>query len=412
MKRVILIMAIAATIGVGLLCVQGSGRLLAPKAIEENAEVQPVVGPVIPESLAVNPVKDEAGTEAQSDDTTNEESPDKHPKAVIDQVEHDFGVMEQTGMCQWSFTIANEGEAPLKLDRGPTTCKCTMSALPPHPIPPGVLAEVQVGSKTENKEGFFSHSATIYTNDPDNDSIRLTIKGIIQKFLATQPAEIVFPTLQRGQAANGQAVVYSQAWSKFAIEDVSSSLEGLTWEISPAGAETLADLKAQSGYRIKVTVPVDAECSGVRTSLDMKIVPEDKPDDVREFSLGILGNVPPRLRLRGRSLAIGRVLDLGTMLQGQTAKERLTMTIHDEVREIEVRRIETEPKFLKVDVVPYKEGASSLGVYRIDVEVPPDATPCSYQRPKFGKIVIETDHPRIPKVEIKVELLVGANAYR
>src|SRR5579859_1602904 len=49
------------------------------------------------------------------------------PKAVIDQTEFDFGRMEVGEERQHEFTISNEGQAPLVLKKGKTTCQCTIS---------------------------------------------------------------------------------------------------------------------------------------------------------------------------------------------------------------------------------------------------------------------------------------------
>src|SRR5579872_2905137 len=50
-----------------------------------------------------------------------------YPKAVIEETEFEFGRMEVGEERSHAFIIRNEGEAPLLLKKGKTTCKCTMS---------------------------------------------------------------------------------------------------------------------------------------------------------------------------------------------------------------------------------------------------------------------------------------------
>src|SRR5436305_6362618 len=52
------------------------------------------------------------------------------PRAVLDKTEHNFGKKGQQGVGRYSFTIRNEGEIPLELRKGETSCKCTLSGLP------------------------------------------------------------------------------------------------------------------------------------------------------------------------------------------------------------------------------------------------------------------------------------------
>src|SRR5262245_20541071 len=65
-----------------------------------------------------------------------------YPKTVIDRTEFDFGRMEVGDEESHEFTIRNEGEAPLVLKKGPTTCLCTISDIPNNTVEPGKSATV------------------------------------------------------------------------------------------------------------------------------------------------------------------------------------------------------------------------------------------------------------------------------
>jgi hypothetical protein len=67
--------------------------------------------------------------------------------------------------------------------------------------------------------------------------------------------------------------------------------------------------------------------------------------------------------------------------------------------------VETSPEFLEVRVSPYKSGSESLGLYRIDVEVPPDA-PMGNFLSEAGEVRILTDHPKLPVLEFEVAFAV------
>src|SRR5262245_45002377 len=66
-----------------------------------------------------------------------------YPKTVVDRTEFDFGRMEVGDAQSHEFTIRNEGEAPLILKKGPTTCLCTISDIPNNRVDPGKSATVK-----------------------------------------------------------------------------------------------------------------------------------------------------------------------------------------------------------------------------------------------------------------------------
>src|SRR5688500_8060497 len=62
--------------------------------------------------------------------------------AVVNGEMHDFGKMDRNAKESHAFIIRNEGDAPLKLEKGETTCKCTVSDLKGNSLAPGEETEV------------------------------------------------------------------------------------------------------------------------------------------------------------------------------------------------------------------------------------------------------------------------------
>ena len=62
--------------------------------------------------------------------------------AVVDETDYDFGRMEVGEEQSHVFTIRNEGEAPLVIVKGPTTCQCTISDVETGTKAPGESAKV------------------------------------------------------------------------------------------------------------------------------------------------------------------------------------------------------------------------------------------------------------------------------
>ena len=97
------------------------------------------------------------------------------PKVVVDVDEHDFGRVAYDKSVEHAFRFSNQGQGPLILESGGTTCgKCTISRLPPGPILPGETADVVVEYHAATDQSDFRQTATILTNDPMTPRIALT----------------------------------------------------------------------------------------------------------------------------------------------------------------------------------------------------------------------------------------------
>ena len=66
------------------------------------------------------------------------------PKAVFDRKEFNFGRMEVGDKGTHDFTVRNEGDAPLILRQGQTTCQCTISEVENNRIEQGQSATIKL----------------------------------------------------------------------------------------------------------------------------------------------------------------------------------------------------------------------------------------------------------------------------
>src|SRR5262245_1226983 len=75
------------------------------------------------------------------------------PKAVVVNGErHDFGTMDRNGHGQHTFLLRNDGDEPLSLTTGQTTCKCTTFAAADDKVEPGKTAEVRLEWNAKTSE--------------------------------------------------------------------------------------------------------------------------------------------------------------------------------------------------------------------------------------------------------------------
>jgi hypothetical protein len=96
-----------------------------------DASKEPETKPVDKEIVYSNPF-----------DLTAKEGP--RPKALMKEKYFYFGRMAKGGSGSHEFVLRNEGNAPLKVAKGPTMCKCTLSSLAGQEIAPCEEIKVSV----------------------------------------------------------------------------------------------------------------------------------------------------------------------------------------------------------------------------------------------------------------------------
>lgn len=328
--------------------------------------------------------------------------------AVADSAVYRFGVMDPYRRQRHTFIIRNEGDAPLTLEKGSTSCKCTLCQVLDPVVAPGGQGRVLVEWQTAAAMEEFHHGATILTNDPDRPGVYLHIKGAVRTHLAGEPDQIVFSSVAPDHSATGQCVIYSEQWDRFTLEDFQSPLDGLSWSVEPLEESELPSQRARAGYRLTVTIPSTLPQGSFSSYLQFEVVPTASQDPAQTYRVPVQGKVLRRLSVYGPSIDLTGTINIGAVASGVGFHRRLRMKVRDEQLDMKVTRIETVPEGLKVRVTP-EPSAPSTGLYQLDIELPPDTPPCAYMANKPGKIHLAIEHPRISELDLAVHFAVLRN---
>lgn len=332
----------------------------------------------------------------------------RKPRVVLKETSRDMGTLDPEDKCSHVFIVKNEGDAPLKLAKAGTSCKCTVSMLPSGDIPPGKGGPIEVESKNDAGEGPFSHTASFLTNDPDMPRIELTIQGDVRRHLVMNPPTIHLPDLKRNQPVEMSTLILSEAWESFSLENVKTSIDGLNWDFQPASPEKLQEFKAKSGYLATFRLPRDRSRTDFAGWLQADAQPMGKPESSRKLNITLSGRAAPIRSVFGPCIDADGVVTVGTLNRGQGARVPLVLQVRGEHREIQVQKIEKTPEFMKVTVEPQSPELAKKGVYRIIIEIPPDAPSCTHKcEDNMGEVRVLTDHPDMPEiVSLKVSFAV------
>lgn len=100
------------------------------------------------------------------------------PKIQFEFTEYDYGqIKEEEGPKKAIFTFKNVGTEPLQLTSVRASCGCTASNYTREPVAPGQTGFVEAIYNPAHRPGQFRKSVSVTSNDPEQGTIVLIIKG-------------------------------------------------------------------------------------------------------------------------------------------------------------------------------------------------------------------------------------------
>jgi hypothetical protein len=337
-----------------------------------------------------------------------------YPKAVIKDTEFEFGRMEVGEERVHDFVIHNEGEAPLLLTKGPTTCQCTVSDLETGQIEAGGSARITLKWKPVAQAEQFSKGAEIRTNDPDHRSIQLRVVGIVAPRLLVFPEGTwESPDLLEREPTVVNGSIFSPVADEFHVVSLESGTPLITAESLPMDKRQLEEKHALSGYSISVSVSPDVPIGPFSFPLKIKTdLPGRKSDGTFGDAMGpevlITGHRRGPIRIVGganwdeKSMTVimgsfdakaGKKLTLPVFVHGAGAKDfRL------------LESPECDPQALQVTLVPVETSQGKQGRFLLTLEYPAGAPRVSHHKENPGKVRLHTNLPGAPEINLSVWL--------
>ncbi|MEW4526502.1 DUF1573 domain-containing protein [Maioricimonas sp. JC845] len=333
------------------------------------------------------------------------EIPEEGPfaKVEVDVLEHDFDRMLLGETGSFVFKFKNVGEAPMKLAKGRTQCKCTLSDLAREEVPPGEVGEVELKWTPVAPATEFTKQAQILTNDPDQPVVTLTITGGVYERIAVDPGRTwTLGVIPENDTARFDGLIYSQLDEEMEIESVETSTDALTITYEKLSGEQLEQVNGLSGYRIfgelepRVSIGRFTESFTIATNLE----------DVEPINLSVTGNRIGPFSIVGPNWYAGQTLiDLGKSAADKGKTSKLSIFISPFGETLKFFDVEADPEFLKVSLNKDENFESeSRERYILEIEVPPGSPTGDWRVPDTGTIRVKSNHPEVPSFEFNVEL--------
>lgn len=342
---------------------------------------------------------------AKSEEEEGLKIPESGPygKAGVDETAHDFGAVEKGSKGSHVFIIRNEGEGPLRIQQGKTSCgQCTFGKVVPEneDIPPGGTAEVQINWEIKSPSPSFRQTADVYTTDPDNKKLVFAIHGRVDTVLRLVPEG----TWSIGELSDSQptvieGILYSAIEDNVTIDRVESSspLVTVTWD--PAPPEKLGDRRAKSGVRMKVTVAPGKTIGPFRENV--KLFTSVRGGTEVEF--GLVGNRPGPIEIKGRGYkSETSFASLGEFDATRGNSMKLLMYVRNMDDTLHAEQQATPDGHVRVQVSNTPRTFGNAKVYELEVSVPPG--PPAMRRHKDAEpVVLKLNHPEITELKMMVD---------
>jgi hypothetical protein len=103
------------------------------------------------------------------------------PRVALPEADFDFGVIKEGEKATHVFKIVNTGDEPLQIGEVKADCGCTATSLSHTSLAPNETGEVKVTFDSRNRLGNFQKNVRIFTNDPQQSSSSVLIRGTVQR---------------------------------------------------------------------------------------------------------------------------------------------------------------------------------------------------------------------------------------
>lgn len=330
---------------------------------------------------------------------------------------HDFGKIERNTKGRHDFLFTNEGDAPLRLQSGGTSCKaCTISQLAKEVVEPGETVKVTVEWNAISADFDFRKEAYILTSDPTRSMVLLVVKGQVLESLRLMPGELELGSVASTSGVEVEAQLVCFQDRQFEIVGTSLTNQDLAehFEVTvvPLTPERLSIHQgSQSGYAIRVKLKPGVPVGTILQTVKIKT----NWEGTEEIEMPVRATIVSDISILQSPQFDSKhnILTLGVVKQGQGKTATLPILVKGPHRaDVKLTVSSVVPDAgLKVrfgDVKSVNEGAVLL--HPLIVEIPADSAPVSRlggtEQNDYGKIVIDTTHPEAKQLLILVRFAV------
>ena len=261
------------------------------------------------------------------------------PHIKIDAPLYDFGTVAQGARVSHNFTFRNTGNADLMIHRIVPACGCTAASVSGDVIAPGKQGEIKVDLDTSDFSGDKVKLIRVFSNDMDDPSVSLTIKGQIDPSVVIEPQRVTFNGVVRGAGSGTESRRVSirvkpesglqfggvKSFSKFV------SVKMIDQSASAASFDVLLDPTAPVG------------------ELRERLVLNFKGSKEMSLNVPVFATIEGTLRLSPGTISFG-------ILEGEAPIVRSVKLENSGPTSVAIKKVSSSDPAVSTEVAPIKEG--------------------------------------------------------
>jgi hypothetical protein len=239
------------------------------------------------------------------------------PKVAFDRESHDFGLARQEAVLTTTFTMRNEGTAPLHVRDVRPDCGCSTALLGTREVAPGASSSVEVTFRTLTMSGPLVKHLRVSTDDPDRPAVDLEMKVDIAAGIVLDPPRFYFGPVLVGSTPKASLAMKWRDGAGKPFKLLSSEFKLLSTDVPPLDvAVETQPFEAPPWHGVTVTARF-ASPPPVATVSGMVLLRTDDPDYPRvtaPFTAFVSGKVwldQRRVSVGMVPFGIGRTVTVG-----------------------------------------------------------------------------------------------------
>lgn len=306
------------------------------------------------------------------------------PKAVAVEPIKDVGTVAKGEKVVHDFVVRNEGDAPLEITNVKAACGCTVAEFT-RSIPAGQTGKVHVELDTTTFNGPIAKGVSVFTNDPDNPQIELTVRANVEPFISVKPGYARYITVQ-GEEKEG--TIHQTLWAPdgtpFEVVKVESPWPYLQVSFAEAKEdERKADAPGKQ-WRVRMHLSNQAEVGALA---DYVTVHTNHPKQ-KLVQIPVSGFVRPAIHVTPP------VADFGRIELNEPLRKALNVRAFS-TEPVKILGVEDDLAAVDSSVETLQEGRE----YQVRLVLKPEIG----KGPFNGKLKIRTDSPKSPLIEVELK---------
>jgi hypothetical protein len=305
------------------------------------------------------------------------------PTAVVAEPIFDAGQVPVGEPVEAEFTIENQGTAPLEITRVQPACGCTVAEYD-ETIAPGASGRVAAVVDTTSIVGPNAKAITIYTNDPENPRIQLTVKSDVRPFLTLDPGYARFTSfVHDDRDQTNPQVLWTSDFEALEITGVESPQPWIEVAYRPAGETERVAGGTGKQWRIDVTLAAEAPVGPVAEHVRVRTNhPEQKVVEIP-----VSGFVRPMVAVTPPDVNFGKVDPSEEQQWGILVRNFGSAPL-------EIGDVSSTVPGIQVDVEPLEAGQQYKLVFTPTADMA--------KGPFDGRVELKTNLPQQPTITVSL----------